>query len=331
MPMTVSNLASNVAGSRVVGSGETTVDDIVFASRSVRPGTIFVCVPGAHADGHDFAAAAIRDGAAALVVERVLDLSVPQIVVPSVRAAMGPMAAAFFSYPAGDLVLIGITGTNGKTTTAYMFESVFAAMGMKSGLIGTVATHVGDEVRSGERTTPEAVDVQRLLAEMRDAGVRGVAMEASSEGLIAQRLEGTVFTCSIFTNLSRDHLDTHVTMDAYFEAKAMLFRPGMSERAVINADDPYAQQLIARTAVPLVTFGWDDRSDVRALSIAMDRAGSDVEVDVAGARLRVRVPITGRYNATNALGVFARAHALGWSLDSVTRGIESFTGVRGRM
>ncbi|MFA5889630.1 MAG: UDP-N-acetylmuramoyl-L-alanyl-D-glutamate--2,6-diaminopimelate ligase [Actinomycetota bacterium] len=329
--MNVSKLVSAVAGSRVVGSGDIIFGDITFDSRAVRPGTVFFCVPGSRADGHDFAGRAVRDGAVALVVERDVNASVPQILVSSVRAAMGPMAAAFFGHPALDLTLIGITGTNGKTTTAYLLESVFGAMGMKAGLIGTVATHVGDEVRPGVRTTPEAADLQRLLAEMRDAGVRGVAMEASSEGLLALRVEGTVFTCSIFTNLSRDHLDTHGTMDAYFEAKAMLFRPEMSRRAVVNAEDPYARRLIARSAVPLVTFGWEDRVDVRALRIAMDRAGSLVEVDVAGARLHVRVPIPGRYNATNALGVLATAHAMEWPLDAVVGGIESFSGVPGRM
>jgi UDP-N-acetylmuramoyl-L-alanyl-D-glutamate--2,6-diaminopimelate ligase len=209
---------------------------------------------------------------------------------------MGPLASIFFGDPSRALTLIGVTGTNGKTTTTFMFEAVFRALGMMPGVIGTVETHVGDTVLPVTRTTPEGIDLQRLLATMRDAGVGGVAMEASSEGLAFERVEGSNFACSIFTNLSQDHLNTHGTMDAYFAAKELLFRPEMSERAVVNIDDEYGRGLAARTDLP-----------------------------------PIRVNLPARYNVENALGVLAAARALGLPIGPVAEGIASLRGVPGRM
>ncbi len=253
-PMNLQTLIDVVAGARVHGDSGVAVTDVAYDSRAVTAGALFFCVPGDHVDGHDYGARAVDAGAVALVVERLLDVSVPQVVVPSARAVMGPMSSAFFRDPSRALTLVGVTGTNGKTTTTFMFESIFHALGMTPGVIGTVETHVGDTVLPVTRTTPEAIDLQRLLATMRDAGVGGAAMEASSEGLAFQRVEGTHFACAIFTNLSQDHLNTHGTMDAYFEAKALLFRGEMSQRAVVNVDDEHGRALAARTDLPLVTF-----------------------------------------------------------------------------
>ena len=331
VPMTLQALAEHVAGARVHGDATIRIDDVAYDSRAVTPGTLFFCVPGAHTDGHDFAPIAVESGAVALVVERLLEIEVPQVVVGSVRSAMGPMASAFFGHPSGAMTLIGVTGTNGKTTTTFLFESVFRALGITSGVIGTVETHIGDTVLPVTRTTPEAIDLQRLLAAMRDAGVGGASMEASSEGLAFERVEGTRFACAIFTNLTQDHLNTHGTMERYFEAKALLFRPDMSERAVVNLDDEHGRALAARTDLPLTTFAIDHDADVRAHSLDLARTGSSFTADIGDRSVPIRVNLPGRYNVSNALAVLAAARALGLPIGPVAEGIAALRGVPGRM
>jgi UDP-N-acetylmuramoyl-L-alanyl-D-glutamate--2,6-diaminopimelate ligase len=331
VPMILQTLVDGARGARLHGDGGARIDDVAYDSRAVTPGTLFFCVPGDHVDGHEFAARAIASGAVALVVERLLDVDAPQVVVPSVRAAMGPVASIFFDDPSRALTLIGVTGTNGKTTTTFMFEAVFRALGMTSGVIGTVETHIGDAVLPVTRTTPEAIDLQRLLATMRDAGVGGASMEASSEGLAFERVEGTHFACAVFTNLSQDHLNTHGTMDAYFAAKELLFRPEMSERGVVNADDEYGRALAARTALPLVTFGIDHEADVRGHSLELARTGSSFVAEIGERSVPIRVNLPARYNVENALGVLAAARALGLPIGPVAEGIASLRGVPGRM
>jgi len=329
--MILQTLVDDARGARLHGDGGVRIDDVAYDSRAVTPGTLFFCVPGEHVDGHDFAARAIASGAMALVVERLLDVDVPQVVVPSVRAAMGPLASAFFGDPSRAFTLVGVTGTNGKTTTTFMFESVFRALGLTPGVIGTVETHVGDTVLPVTRTTPEAIDLQRLLATMRDAGIGGASMEASSEGLAFERVEGTHFACAIFTNLSQDHLNTHGTMDAYFAAKELLFRADMSERAIVNVDDEHGRALAARTDLPLVTFGIEHEADVRGHSLELARTGSSFVAEIGDQSVPIRVNLPARYNVENALGVLAAARALALPIGPVAEGIASLRGVPGRM
>ena len=325
VPKSLSTLAATARGARLVGT-DVPIVDLAYDSRAVKPGTLYFCVPGAHTDGHDFAAGAVDAGAVALVVERVLDVAVPQLVVESVRSAMPPIACSFFEDPSRAMSVVGITGTNGKTTTAFMLEGFFRAASMNSGVIGTVETHIGDRVLKAARTTPEAIDLQRLLAQMRADGVRGVAMEASSEGLAFERVEGTWFDCGIFTNLTQDHLNTHGSMDAYFEAKMLMFRPSMCARAVINVDDSYGRALLARSAIPAITFGVETGdADACVSSINMTAAGSTVVASIMGERVEFFVPLPGRYNVANALGVVTAAHALGLELGLVA---EAMAGVR---
>lgn len=331
MPIPLRTLASAAPAARLRGDGRVAVSDVAYDSRAAGPGALFFCVPGARADGHDFAPDAVRAGAVALVTERELDVGVPQLVVPSAREAMAPIAAEFFGHPSRAMSVVGVTGTNGKTTTTYMLESVIRALGWTPGLIGTVDRHIGDAVERAARTTPEAIDLQRLLARMRDAGVRAVGMEASSEGLVFGRVEGTRFACAVFTNLSRDHLNTHGTMEAYFDAKALLFRPEMSERAAINLDDGHGRTLARRVAIPVTTFSAEGDAEVRLASLAVDRTGSSVEAVVAGERIAFRVRLPARHNVSNALGVLAVARALGWPLGVVAAGIEALRGVPGRL
>lgn len=232
-PIPLAAVAAAVDGAEVRDEDGVVVDDVSFDSREVRPGSLFFCVPGATADGHSFAADAASGGAAALVVERWLELELPQVRVRSVREAMGPMSATVFGGPAEVLTMVGVTGTNGKTTTTYLLESVFAAAGRLPGIVGTTGARIAGQPLPLTRTTPEAPDLHRLLATMRDRGVTTVAMEVSSHALVQERVGGVRFDVAAFTNLSQDHLDFHPDMETYFAAKASLFRPG---RAAAAAD-----------------------------------------------------------------------------------------------
>jgi UDP-N-acetylmuramoyl-L-alanyl-D-glutamate--2,6-diaminopimelate ligase len=279
------------------------VTDLAYDARAVTPGALFFCIPGKTADGHDFAADAVRRGAAALVVERRLaDLDVPQLIVPSVRAAMGPAAAEFFGRPSDTLEILAVTGTNGKTTTAFLLFAILEAARRKPALLTNIRRVVGGEERPIGLNTPEAIDLQRLLREMVDAGDRSCAIEATSIGAAQGRLAGTRFRVLVFTNLTQDHLDFHGTMDAYFAAKRALF--DQADIAVVNADDEWGRRLAARLP-EAITFSGDDD---------------------LGAELRLR----GRFNRENAAGAVAAARAVGIEEDAIRQGLESVTGVPGR-
>src|SRR5918994_357945 len=256
----LATLAPAVQG-QVRGDAGTLVTDIALDTRRVVPGALFCCVPGARVDGHDLAGKALDAGAAALCVQRPLDLEAPQLVVPNVRDALAPLAATFFDHPSGRFDLVGVTGTNGKTTTTYMLEAIFRAAGRLPGVLGTVEVRVGDERRPAVHTTPEAPDLQRLLAEMADAGVGAAAMEVSSHGLALRRVDGTRFTAAIFTNLTQDHLDFHTDLDDYYLAKRRLFTAPFTPLGVVNVDDPHGRRLAGTAEVATVTTGTADDAD----------------------------------------------------------------------
>jgi len=287
------------------------IDDLAYDTRDVRPGSLFFCVPGARADGHDFAAEAVAKGAVALVVERPLGLDVPQLVVPDARRAMAVAADEVFGWPTEELQVAGVTGTNGKTTTAFLLYSIFAAAGRRPGLLGTIETRVGGERRPAIRTTPEAIDLQRAFREMLDAGDRSCAMEATSHGSELGRLDRVRFAALVFTNLSQDHLDFHGTMERYFEAKRRLFLEGRPP-AVINVGDPWGRRLAADRPDAL-TFGFADDAEI----------GPDVLAEVD---LKLR----GRFNVENALGALTASRLLGIDDDAIVRGLEAVRGVPGR-
>ncbi len=287
------------------------IDDLAYDTRDVRPGSLFFCVPGARADGHDFAAEAVAKGAVALVVERPLGLDVPQLVVPDARRAMAVAADEVFGWPTEELQVAGVTGTNGKTTTAFLLYSIFAAAGRRPGLLGTIETRVGGERRPAIRTTPEAIDLQRAFREMLDAGDRSCAMEATSHGSELGRLDRVRFAALVFTNLSQDHLDFHGTMERYFEAKRRLFLEGRPP-AVINVGDPWGRRLAADRPDAL-TFGFADDAEI----------GPDVLAEVD---LKLR----GRFNVENALGALTASRLLGIDDDAIARGLEAVRGVPGR-
>ncbi|MHB8470040.1 MAG: UDP-N-acetylmuramoyl-L-alanyl-D-glutamate--2,6-diaminopimelate ligase [Gaiellaceae bacterium] len=304
-------LVAALGATEVGGRAPAEVADLAYDARAVTPGALFFCVPGARADGHDFAAEAVERGAVALVVERQLESPVPQILVPDARAAMAVAADAFFERPTAELEVVGVTGTSGKTTTSFLLFAILAAAGRRPGLLGTVEARVGGERRGVVRTTPEAIDLQRLFREMLDAGDRSCAMEASSHASALHRLDRVRFAALVFTNLSQDHLDFHGDMEAYFQAKRRLFVDG-SPPAALNAGDEHGRRLAAELPDAL-TFGF--------------AAGAEIGPDaLAGVDLKLR----GRFNVENALGALAAARLLGIEDDAIARGLESVRGVPGR-
>jgi UDP-N-acetylmuramoyl-L-alanyl-D-glutamate--2,6-diaminopimelate ligase len=319
-------VAASVPGSAVRGDAGVLVADAVLDARHVVPGALFFCVPGRSADGHDFAGAALAAGAAALVVERWLDEEAPQVLVHAVRDAMGPMSATVFGDPASSLTIAGVTGTNGKTTIVHLLESVFAADGRRVGAIGTIGARIDGTPVTLERTTPEAPDLHRLLARMRDDGIDAVAMEVSSHALAQERVTGVRFDVAIFTNLSQDHLDYHGSMDAYFRAKAALFAPDRADHAVLNVDDPWGRRLLG-AGMPTTTYGLEPRADVRGTDVRVDVDGSRFHVDGREVRLRLR----GSFNVSNGLAALAAARVLDVDPDAAITGIERLRDVPGRM
>jgi UDP-N-acetylmuramoyl-L-alanyl-D-glutamate--2,6-diaminopimelate ligase len=319
-------VAASVPGSDLRGDPATPVADAALDVREAGPGALFFCVPGRSADGHDFAGQAVAAGAVALVVERWLAQDVPQIRVSSVRRAMGPMSAAVFGEPAKSLTLAGVTGTNGKTTIVHLLEAIFRAAGRRSGAIGTVGARIGDDPEPLARTTPEAPDLHRLLARMRDARVETVAMEVSSHALAQDRVGGVRFDVAVFTNLSQDHLDFHPSMEAYFEAKASLFVPERTAHAVVNVDDPWGRRL-TDAGVPTTTYAIASDADVVATGVRVDTGGSAFRVSGRD----VRTPLRGTFNVSNCVAAIATAQVLGIDPDAAVRGIDAVRDVPGRM
>jgi UDP-N-acetylmuramoyl-L-alanyl-D-glutamate--2,6-diaminopimelate ligase len=301
----------------VRGGAPTDITDLAYDTRSVEPGALSFCVPGARADGHDLAADAVERGATALVVERPLDLRVPQLVVESSRAAMAVGADEFFERPTEELLLTGVTGTNGKTTTTFLLYSIFQAAGMSPGLIGTIESRVGGEARPAVRTTPEAIDLQRTFRAMLDAGDRSCSMEATSHGSELGRLDRVRFKALAFTNLSQDHLDFHESMERYFEAKRRLFTDHEpAPAAAVNVGDEWgrrlAEELRRLDRAPLLTFG----------------VTPDAELKTHPALERSR--LVGSFNVENVLAAAAVSRLLGVPDEAVAEGVAALSGVPGR-
>src|SRR5215208_569826 len=302
--MNLERFIAALGAAEVVNGAPVDVTDLAYDPRAVVPGSLFFCVRGSNADGHAFAPTAVAAGAAALVVERPLDARVPQLVVPDVRRAMPRAATVFFGDPSHELEIAGVTGTNGKTTTAFLLHAILDAAGRRPGLLTNIERRVGGETRSTGLNTPEAIDLQRLLREMLDAGDRACAMEATSIAQAKGRLEGTQFAVLAFTNLTQDHLDFHGDMESYFAAKRALF--DQADHAVVNVGNEYGRRLAAELP-HAITFD----------------AASD---DLGAVDLKLR----GRFNRENALTAVLAARVLGVPEDAIRLGVESVTGVPGR-
>jgi UDP-N-acetylmuramoyl-L-alanyl-D-glutamate--2,6-diaminopimelate ligase len=307
--MNLERFIAALGAGEVVGGGSSEpasieISDLAYDTRSVREGALFFCVPGRNADGHAFAPTAAALGAAALVVDHPLEVPLPQLVVPDVRTSMPVAASVFFDDPSHDLRVAAVTGTNGKTTTAFLIHAILEAAGWRSGLLTNIERRVGGERRPTGLNTPESIDLQRLLREMAEAGDRACVLEATSEAGAQGRLAGTTFAVLVFTNLTQDHLNFHGTMEAYFEAKTSLF--AQAERAVVNVGDEWGRRLAAELP-DAVTFD----------------ASSEV---LDGVDLRLR----GGFNRENAIGAALAAGALGIEREAIERGIEAVEGVPGR-
>jgi UDP-N-acetylmuramoyl-L-alanyl-D-glutamate--2,6-diaminopimelate ligase len=361
----LSQLFAGVDGWRLAGAADADIASLSFRSDESGPGSLFFCVPGFKRDGHDFAVDAVAHGAAALCVERELDLPVAQAVVPSVRWAMGLVAAAFYGDPGDRLLTVGITGTNGKTTSAFLIAHLLDRAGLRAGLMGTVERRIGGKALPAGRTTPEAVDVQRDFAEMVKAGDKAVVMEVSSHALDLGRVLGTRYRAVAFTNLTQDHLDYHKTIEDYYAAKCLLFLDPQyraePQYAVINVDDPFGRELAARypreRLLGFSTRGasgewgpadleWSDYEIrpggtrgtmvLRGTALALARAASggravDEAPGAGEARIEVSTPLVGGFNVANTLTALGVGLALGLDLKRTLEALVDFRGVPGRM
>jgi len=305
--------------------------DAVHVAAEARPGVLYCAITGREHDGHDHAAAAVAAGASALLVERWLELDVPQLKVPAVRAAMGPVSAALHGDPAGELVMIGVTGTNGKTTVTFLLESIAAAAGLGSGRIGTLGARLHGRSEPAGRTTPEATDLQRLLRSMRTRGADAVAMEVSSHGLDQHRVDGMMFDVAAFTNLTRDHLDWHGDMARYLAAKARLFTPELARHAVVLVDAPGAKDLLALVRIPVTTIGVDDGADVRIHDRRVGRDGSSSRLQIDGIDLEVRTSMRGGHNLDNVLLAVVTAVRAGIEPGVAARAVADVSAPPGRL
>jgi UDP-N-acetylmuramoyl-L-alanyl-D-glutamate--2,6-diaminopimelate ligase len=345
--MRLSELIEGVGVEAVRGDAEVEIADLAYDSGRVGPGALFFCVRGMSSDGHEFAPDAVARGAAALVVERELELPVPQVRVSDARAAMGPLAVRFWGDPTAELSIAGITGTNGKTTTAFLLRGILEADGRPTGLLGTVKRIVGGCEEEVVRTTPEAIDLQATFRRMLDGGDVTCVMEVSSHALALGRSAGISFDAKLFTNLTQDHLDFHSDMEDYFGAKRALFwggaeagasSPGMSVvpgTAVINIDDEYGRRLateVAESGQSLLTFSVRGaKADFRAEDVEFDTAGTRFRcIAPDGSATAVELPLPGHFNVENALAALAGASALGIGIERAASALSGAGRVPGR-
>ena len=322
----------------IIGDAEETVEGLAFRSDSVKPNDAFFCIVGTVVDGHSFAQDAIDRGARVLVVERKVYLAdatdVTEVVVGDTRKALAATAAAFYGDASRDFSLVGITGTNGKTTTTYLLEHIARAAGKRTGVIGTVAVRIGQSEEHSEHTTPESLDLQRIFARMSEAGCEVVAMEVSSHALDLQRTWGTTFAVTAFSNLTQDHLDYHHTFEAYFEAKARLFSADYPARRVICIDDAWGKRLASGCAQAgdwVLTCGFDEQAQVHPVEVDYAATHTRAVLDVRGRRVEVDYPLIGRFNLENVMCAFSIALALGFPAQLVAEALATSPQIPGRL
>ncbi|MBI2246354.1 MAG: UDP-N-acetylmuramoyl-L-alanyl-D-glutamate--2,6-diaminopimelate ligase [Armatimonadetes bacterium] len=322
------------AGLPTSGVADGEISGITADSRQVRPGMMFVAIVGFTHDGHTFVPDAVSRGAAAVVVERdvLVPEGVPRIAVPNSRETLGHLGSAFYGHPSRELSVLGITGTNGKGTTAYLIEAILSGAGRPCGIIGTMGAKMGEATIDLERTTPEAPELQRLLREMADRRIRYVAVEVASHALALHRVTGMRFAAAVFTNLTQDHLDFHKTFDAYLAAKRRLFEMVEPDGvAIINADDPAGAAMARASRAQTVTYGITSGADVRASDVRLHLGGTEFRiVTPRGHAALLRSRLHGRFNVYNTLAAIAVAQWAGVTLDELAPALQSFSGVPGR-
>lgn len=341
MSVTLRDILGVIDHSAVAGDTSVTVTGVTHDSRRIEPGWVFVALPGATTDGLKFVDDAIRSGAAAVIAQKLplnRTAKVPWVEVPNTRAVLGTIAALVNGRPTRALTLVGITGTNGKTTLTYLLERIIELAGGKPGIVGTINYRWGGRERPAGNTTPEASDLQSIFREMVRAGVTHAVIEASSHGLHLGRLEGCDFDVGVFTNLSQDHLDYHGNLEEYYQAKRILFErllPRSSKQtvaAVVNLDDPYGRRLASEIGpVPVTGFGTSADCDVRPMDVYVTPVGIAATISTPGGQIRVSSSLTGRFNLMNILAAVAVSVRLGLGAEAISRGIEQMRVVPGRL
>ena len=327
--MKLQELLKDVAVLSCTAAEDLEIHEVRYDSRAVQPGDLFVAIRGYATDGHKYIDKALAQGAAAIVCEQA-PAGVPAVVVENSRRALAEIAANRFGHPADSMVMLGVTGTNGKTTTTYLVKHILEDAGHKVGLIGTNQNLIGDEVIETERTTPESYELHALFARMRDAGCTHVIMEVSSHSLVLDRVHGIRFAVGAFTNLTQDHLDFHKTMEAYRQAKAILST--ISDKGVINLDDPAAKAMLADAKCPCMTFSCDkDAADLTAKNIALHADGVSFVATTRDELARVKLPIPGHFSVENALTALGIVLQLGLPLADAAKSLATATGVKGRV
>jgi UDP-N-acetylmuramoyl-L-alanyl-D-glutamate--2,6-diaminopimelate ligase len=340
----LSDLHALLVRSRIINPTEEHSDPqiggVATDSRRIQQGDLFICLPGATVDGHDYAATAVNAGAVALVVERELPLAVPQLLVPDVREAQAWIANRVYDAPSRQMHVIGVTGTNGKTTTTFLLEHLLQSVGQSVGLMGTIRLRYGGVSRPAVNTTMDAADLQRTLADMVDAGCQSVVMEVSSHALALGRVKGVRFRTGIFTNLTQDHLDFHQTMERYRDAKGLFFArmdhglaltPNEVQYAVLNADDPASVFYAEQTAAQVIRYGvHDSTADVRAVDVRMGLGGSSFRLETYKGNCEIQTELFGLFNVYNLLAAVAAALVEGFSLDQIAQAMATVKGVDGR-
>jgi UDP-N-acetylmuramoyl-L-alanyl-D-glutamate--2,6-diaminopimelate ligase len=318
--------------------GEVEIVSIENDHRKVVTGSLFICIKGYTVDGHDFASQAVENGAVAVIAEKELSLDVPVYIVNNSSRAMAMLADAFYEQPSHHLHLIGITGTNGKTTTSHIIEKVLSDYGKKTGLIGTMYTKIGEKIIETKNTTPESLTLQKTFKQMVDEGVDSTVMEVSSHALDLGRVHGTDFNVAVFTNLTQDHLDYHKTMEEYRRAKGLLFAQlgntfnvNSPKYAVLNVDDTASKEYIKTTAAPIITYGIDQQADLQATNIKMSASGTQFDLLTPLGKKKVSIQLIGKFSVYNVLASIGAALASKIPLDDIIRSIEGVQGVSGRM
>jgi UDP-N-acetylmuramoyl-L-alanyl-D-glutamate--2,6-diaminopimelate ligase len=331
--MTLADLLARLPEAEATADPRLPVAHVTHDSRAVVPGSMFVAIRGLAADGNQFVEAALRKGAAVVVSEAAARPGAPWVRVPDAREALAVFSAAALGDPARSLQLVGVTGTNGKTTTAYLIDAALRAHGQRVGLLGTVQYRIGDRVAEAVRTTPEASDLQALFKEMVDARCSHAVLEVSSHSLALKRVHGCAFQVAVFTNLTRDHLDFHGDMNSYFAAKRILFDSLLRAdgHAILNADDDRAAGLAATTRGRVWMYGIDQAADLRARDVALSLDGTRFHVDSPAGSFEIRTPLLGRFNVQNLLAAFGAALALGVPPETAILGLASLPGVPGRL
>jgi UDP-N-acetylmuramoyl-L-alanyl-D-glutamate--2,6-diaminopimelate ligase len=306
-------------------------------NRRVTPGSLFICIKGYTVDGHDFAGSAVKNGAAAVLAERELPVNVPVIVVKDTVRAMAVLADAFFGQPSQKLHMVGITGTNGKTTTSHIIEQIFKDAGQKTGLIGTMYTKIGEQIFEVKNTTPESLTLQKTFKRMVDEQVESAVMEVSSHALVYGRVHGTDYNVAVFTNLTQDHLDYHKTMEEYRKAKGLLFSQlgnafnhDKPKFAVLNADDPASDEFAMLTTAHILTYGIENHADLQAINIAMTASGTSFDLVSPFGVKKVNIQLIGKFSIYNVLASIGAAVVSGLSLDDIIASVEGVKGVSGR-